>query len=395
MASYDPRDAEKLHELHQPAAIPVVSRSNIESEGIWERRDRLNAQAAQRQELRNIRASQQVHDVFADRLHQRPLARPESGAVPPWRQDSGRDPRPSWAKPKPSIRMPRSMEVKPLQGYCLPQWSAVGEQRARDVKDLLPEKTKEEPVNCEATLPSSGAVINSTVKEVSETLEAPEESREEVKQLLRGDVELMDLSDELRADRDVVAAAVRLDGHALQHASEDLRGDRSLVLQAVRENGLALSHAAKELCEDEEVVLTAVQQNGMALQFTSSRFKASKPVVLAALAENPQAARFVARELLDDRDFVISATSFTRRIFEKASFRLKRDLNVVLEVVDHDPDCFLFAAWDLRCDRRSVLAVVSTSGCAIAHASPELRQDPEIFAVAVANDPMAAAAAKV
>ena len=31
-------------------AIPVVSRSNIESEGIWERRDRLNAQAAQRQD---------------------------------------------------------------------------------------------------------------------------------------------------------------------------------------------------------------------------------------------------------------------------------------------------------------------------------------------------------
>lgn len=31
-------------------AIPVVSRSNTESEGIWERRDRLNAQAAQRQD---------------------------------------------------------------------------------------------------------------------------------------------------------------------------------------------------------------------------------------------------------------------------------------------------------------------------------------------------------
>ena len=28
----------------------MVSRSNIESEGIWERRDRLNAQAAQRQD---------------------------------------------------------------------------------------------------------------------------------------------------------------------------------------------------------------------------------------------------------------------------------------------------------------------------------------------------------
>lgn len=400
---YDPREsvyAAKLQDLHKPAAIPVISRSNIDSECIWERRDRLNAEAAKREEQRLLRQSQQVQDVFADRLHQRPLAharRKEPSAS-----------RPSWARPKPSIRMPRSMAVKPMQGYCLPQWSSPSYEyssslAAGTVDRTSPESEESRGRSAAAAARGScdlqGNADPSTGPEDIASLDAKSKlknidtSRAEVRQLMNGEVELEDLSPRLRSDREVVAAALHADGHALQHASEDLRADRDLVLTAVRENGLSLSHAAKELCGDEDVVLAAVKQNGMALQQSSPALR-SRPVLLAALANTPQAARFVPRELLDDRDFVISATSFSRRIFEKASFRLKRDLDVVLEVVDHDPDCFMFAAWELRCDRRSVLEVVSCAGCAIAHASPELKQDPEILAVAIANDPMARAAAK-
>eukprot|EP00435_Cladocopium_sp_Y103_P032340 s1178_g8.t1 len=402
---YDPREsvyAAKLQDLHQPAAIPVISRSNIDSECIWERRDRLNAERAKREEQRLLRQSQQVQDVFADRLHQRPLADARRKDEP-----SGSDQRPSWARPKPSIRMPRSMAVKPMQGYCLPQWSTPSYEYSSTVADRT---SPESEVSRGGASASSAARRPCDLKGNADTSTGPEDialpdakselnkdmdtSRAEVRQLMNGEVELEDLSPRLRSDREAVAAAVHADGHALQHASEDLRADRELVLAAVRENGLALSHATKELCDDEDVVLAAVKQNGMALQHTSPALRSHRPVLLAALAQTPQAARFVPRELLDDRDFVISATSFSRRIFEKASFRLKRDLDVVLEVVDHDPECFMFAAWELRCDRRSVKEVVSCAGCAIAHASPELKQDPEILAVAIANDPMARAAAK-
>lgn len=48
----------------------------------------------------------------------------------------------------------------------------------------------------------------------------------------------------LSTDRDVVLAAVALDGNALQHASEGLKADSEVVLTAVTQNGLALQHAA-------------------------------------------------------------------------------------------------------------------------------------------------------
>lgn len=408
----DPREGyadPKLDHLYQPAAIPVISRSNIGSECIWERRDRLNAEAAKREEHRHQRASQQVQDVLADRLHQRPLAKtsPSSRPVPPWRKEQeaavGSDARPSWAQPKPTIRMPRSMEVKPFQGQGLPQWSSFGDYRS--VSQASPRESgmaktdvcKEESSSGRMDIQSSGNMPGeeSASPEVEDSNPTLDTSRHEVRQLISGEVELDAMPEELRADRDIVAAALHADGHALQHASNDLKSDRPLVLAAVRENGLALSHAAKELCGDQDVVLTAVRQNGLALQHASSDLRASAFVVLEALAQNSQSARFVARELLDDRSFVISAAPFSRRIFEKASFRLKRNLDVVLEVVEHDPDSFMFAAWELRCDKFSVKQVVSTAGCAIAHASPDLRQDPEILAVAVANDPLAVAAAKV
>tara|TARA_B110001450_G_scaffold239261_1_gene246997 strand:+ start:908 stop:1093 length:186 start_codon:yes stop_codon:yes gene_type:complete len=47
-------------------------------------------------------------------------------------------------------------------------------------------------------------------------------------------------SDEQRADREIVLAAVSNYGFDLQHASDELRADREVVLAAVKANGWAL-----------------------------------------------------------------------------------------------------------------------------------------------------------
>ena len=49
----------------------------------------------------------------------------------------------------------------------------------------------------------------------------------------------------MRADRDVVMAAVAQNGCALRFAAEDLRGDRDIVLVAVSRAGSALQDAAE------------------------------------------------------------------------------------------------------------------------------------------------------
>eukprot|EP00971_Amphidinium_carterae_P136529 2705117-Amphidinium_carterae.1 len=69
------------------------------------------------------------------------------------------------------------------------------------------------------------------------------------------------VADEFRSDRDVVLAAVKRDGCALQHAAENLQGDHEVVLAAVEETYWALQYAAESLRGHREVMLAAVRQN--------------------------------------------------------------------------------------------------------------------------------------
>ena len=68
---------------------------------------------------------------------------------------------------------------------------------------------------------------------------------------------------------------VRADGLSLRLAPEDLRADKEVVLAAVKENAYALDYA----------VLEAVQQFGSALKFASEDLRADKEVVLAAVKQ--------------------------------------------------------------------------------------------------------------
>lgn len=55
----------------------------------------------------------------------------------------------------------------------------------------------------------------------------------------------------LRADQDVVLAAVSKCGFVLQFASEELQADKNFILAAVRQNGEALQYASEKLRADE------------------------------------------------------------------------------------------------------------------------------------------------
>jgi hypothetical protein len=50
----------------------------------------------------------------------------------------------------------------------------------------------------------------------------------------------------LRSDREIVLAAVRQDGSALEYAAEALRSDQEIVLAAVRQDGWELQYAAEK-----------------------------------------------------------------------------------------------------------------------------------------------------
>jgi hypothetical protein len=80
---------------------------------------------------------------------------------------------------------------------------------------------------------------------------------------------LRDISEKLKADREVILEAVKNNGKALAYAAEDLRCDREIVMEAVKNNGKALAYAAEDLRCDREIVMEAVTNFGDALNYAS------------------------------------------------------------------------------------------------------------------------------
>lgn len=111
----------------------------------------------------------------------------------------------------------------------------------------------------------------------------------------------------MRADRDVVMAAVQQDGSALAFASNQCLNDREVVLNAVSQFGLSLEFASNEVRNDREVVMSAVLQNGMALETASLNLRGDRDVLLAAVRQDGLALEFGTHELTNDRDVVMAA----------------------------------------------------------------------------------------
>jgi hypothetical protein len=154
---------------------------------------------------------------------------------------------------------------------------------------------------------------------------------------------------ELKANREVVRAAVAQFGNALRCASAALQADRELVLLAIAtedQQALALRNASADVKDDKEVVLTAVQMYGHALEFASARLRAVKEVVLAAMANDtgsghrahPSALEFASTELQADKEVVLTAVAKNRYALGFASAALQVDNEVVLTAVMHSRD---------------------------------------------------------
>ena len=101
---------------------------------------------------------------------------------------------------------------------------------------------------------------------------------------------LKDFSEDLPGYKEVVLAAVKKNGLALEHASDSLKVDKEVVLEAVKKNGLALKHASANLREDtisfKEGFLAILKKYISYLQNTSADLKADKEVVLAAVKQD-------------------------------------------------------------------------------------------------------------
>ena len=142
-------------------------------------------------------------------------------------------------------------------------------------------------------------------------------------------------ADSLRADREVVLAAVRKGAFALEFAANSLKRDRSFILEAVSTNGYALACAPK-FQGDRQIVETAVREDGSALEYASDELRGNKDVALLAAASD-SALEHVALHLWKDRHFAAAVLSKNDAALEFLSAEML-DENFLLDAVARNPN---------------------------------------------------------
>lgn len=103
--------------------------------------------------------------------------------------------------------------------------------------------------------------------------------------------------DALKNDKVIVFAAVAQDGKALQFATDDWNKDKTLVLLALETGYWGFLYADKALKEDFEVALATVKQHGMALQQLTPKLQSNEAIVKAAVWQNSNALRYASKDL--------------------------------------------------------------------------------------------------
>ena len=199
-------------------------------------------------------------------------------------------------------------------------------------------------------------------------------------------------------DLEVLLFAVKCYPGVLQYAPARIRHDRDIVLAAVRVDGCALSGVPDEFQDDREIVLATVSNYGGALGCASETLRADRDVVLNAVANGGNPLCYVPDHLLDDRAFILEIVA-THARYDKVYVNFGRDcvmddfpeqylddFEIMHAAVAHDGHSLAYVSDRLRVNREIVLTAVSNFGHALEYASETFRNDREVVLAAVSND---------
>ena len=203
-----------------------------------------------------------------------------------------------------------------------------------------------------------------------------------VKQSSRGGA-LQYAAEELKRDREFILAAVKQNSGALQYAAEEFKHDREVVLAGVKHYGWALQYAAEEFKRDREVVLAAVKANGMVLEYAAEEFKHDREFVLAAVKQSGGALKYAAEEFKRNREFILVAVKANGMVLEYAAEEFKHDREIVLAAVKQRGGALQYAAEEFKGDREVALVGVNQFDFCLEHVAKEFKRDREIVLAAV------------
>jgi hypothetical protein len=219
--------------------------------------------------------------------------------------------------------------------------------------------------------------------------------------------------EDLRNDKEIVLAAIRVNPYNIEFASKRLQDDDSIFVEIIEDKNNLLqyqydcilkymssrlrndkklieavlnldyqkdivSHLSKEFQDDKELILKAVTKHINALEFASSRLKNDREVATLAVKSYGSAFKYVSREFKEDKSFVLFAVSKHYLNLNAVSENLKQDKEVIIKSVKNHGNSLQFAPTEYKIDREIVLFAVRENGIALQFASEELRSDKYI-----------------
>ena len=188
-------------------------------------------------------------------------------------------------------------------------------------------------------------------------------------------------------DKKKALEIVQASGWELQNLPDDnLKKDKEIVLAAVKQDGCALEFADDSLKKDKEIVIAAVKQDGLALQYADDIFKKDKEVVLEGAKNRGEALEFADDSFKKDKEIVLEAVKASGYTLQYADDSLKKDKEIVLAAVKQYANALEHADDSLKKDKEIVLIAVKQYGITLEYADDSLKKDKEIVDAAVKQD---------
>lgn len=206
--------------------------------------------------------------------------------------------------------------------------------------------------------------------------------------LLRQDGALLYFAgEEIRANRDLVEAAIRKDPRAFRHAAPVWRADPSLAQQAVRGAWWQLSYAAPNVQSDYATVMLAMSESARALCFADPAYLADAATAFVALS-SAGAVLACAPQWQDDPDMVLAAVQNYGAALCAASPAQRANRHIVLAAVGQWWGALRCADPILQADPEVLATAFQQSeygdgGQALEYATPERQNDPATVLAAV------------
>lgn len=224
-------------------------------------------------------------------------------------------------------------------------------------------------------------------------------------------ISLNDVSDRLKADRDVVLKAISQNGDNLLFANKKFLADREIVLAAMKKTGYLSNNIFEKLStvlkNDDEIVhmtlkhspeclvhLTEKYSNNKELLLRlkvwqlegySDRLKNDRDVVLMTVKANGLNLKYASKEMQDDYEVVLTAVKNHGKSLEFASSRLRNDKKVIKTAIKNNITAVYYMAEEAKDNKQIILSILQKDGQYFHLASERLRKDFKVIRTALAH----------